>query len=87
VTKYFATSQGGRLVDAFASGIAHEVKVGYVTMSPRIASQIAKDAELLATGQVQGVAWHFLASPTTGLSGASDSVIEALTKARIRIYP
>jgi hypothetical protein len=37
----------------------HEANVGHQSLTPTIARQIAKDAELLNTGQVSGVTWHF----------------------------
>ena len=84
-SKHFATSQGARFVDAFANGVAHESKLGFVSMSPRISAQIAKDAELLAGSTVDDVAWHFYRSAATGRIGAAPSVLHALGKAGIRV--
>jgi hypothetical protein len=42
---------------------------------------MAKDAELLGTGQVSGGAWHFFESPVTGLGGPSGPLLQALEEA------
>lgn len=52
---YFKTSQGRRFVDQLAGRTAHESKVGYVATTDFIKKQAAKDAELLATKQVDEV--------------------------------
>jgi len=80
---YFKTSMGGRYVDRLAEGVAHESKVGYTTLTSNIQRQIAKDAELMATGKVDEVVWHFFQSPVTGLVGPSGPLEEALDAAGI----
>jgi hypothetical protein len=80
---YFPTSQGGRFVDQLVDGIAHESKVGYKSLTPTIARQIAKDAELIGTSQIDGATWHFFQSPVTGLAGPSGPLREALEAAGI----
>jgi hypothetical protein len=82
---FFRTSQGARFVDQLVGGVANEAKVGYQSLTPTIARQIAKDAELLGTGQVSGVTWHFFQSPVTGLSGPSGPLLEALEQAGIDV--
>jgi filamentous hemagglutinin len=82
---YFRTSQGGRYVDQLVSGIAHEAKVGYQALTPGIQQQIAKDVELVATGQIKGSVWHFFRSPVTGQVGPSSSLAEELARAGIQI--
>ena len=82
---YFKTNQGGRYVDQLVNGIAHESKVGYTTLTKSIQRQIAKDVELMATGDIKGSVWHFFKSPATGLGGPSDPLAKALTKAGIQI--
>jgi RHS repeat-associated protein len=85
--KYFATKagKGGRYVDQFVDGVAHEAKTGYTTLTKEIQQQIAKDAELLANPNsgVKKVVWNFFESPTTGKAGASKPLLEALQKAGI----
>ena len=65
--KYFPTTvgKGGRYVDQFVNGVAHESKVGYTTLTKDIEMQIAKDAELLANSEKTGVKevmWNFFKS-------------------------
>jgi RHS repeat-associated protein len=75
---YFETSDGARYIDQLVDGIAHESKVGYTPLRESIARQIAKDAELIATKQIQGSVWHFFESPVTGLGGPSQPLVNAL---------
>jgi hypothetical protein len=53
-------------------------KVGYTSLTSRIQLQIAKDAELLNNGTVQGINWHFFPSPVTGLGGPSKPLLKLL---------
>jgi RHS repeat-associated protein len=82
---FFRTSQGSRFVDQLVNRIAHESKVGYTTLTKEISRQIAKDAELIATRQIDGATWHFFRSPITGLGTPSAPLREALEQARIGI--
>lgn len=82
---FFRTTLGRRFVDQLVGGVAHEAKVGYTVLSQRISTQIAKDVELVATGQVQAAIWHFFQSPATGLGGPSDPLRQALQQAGIGI--
>ncbi|HEU4730906.1 MAG TPA: SpvB/TcaC N-terminal domain-containing protein [Kofleriaceae bacterium] len=82
---FFRTSLGRRFVDQLVNGIAHESKVGYTTLTPSVAKQIAKDAELMATGQIKGATWHFFESPVTKLGGPSGPLRQALEAAGIGI--
>jgi RHS repeat-associated protein len=75
---YFSTSQGGRYVDQLVNGLANESKVGYVCRTAKITKQIAKDVELLNSGDVNGVTWHFFESPVTGLKGPSAPLVKLL---------
>ena len=78
---FFRTSLGSRFVDVLdAANIAHESKVGYTVLSNSITRQVLKDAELLSTGQVRGVTWHFFRSPATGLRGASQPLLNELAR-------
>lgn len=74
-----------RILDQVVTGtggiVAHEAKVGYVkSLSEEVRTQIAKDAELVATRQVKQVVWHFFRNPTTGKIGANQKVLDALKK-------
>lgn len=60
----FSTSLGVRRVDLLTNGIANEVKVGNHSLTNAIQEQIRKDRELLTSGQVRGVVWHFMSNPT-----------------------
>jgi Bacterial TSP3 repeat len=69
----FDTSLGPRRVDVLQGRTAHEVKVGRTGLTSRIRSELAKDSELLASGdeQVREVVWRFERSPATGRAGPS----------------
>jgi filamentous hemagglutinin len=82
---YFKTSLGGRYVDQLAGGIANESKVGYTCLTSDIQLQVAKDAELIAAGRVQGATWHFFTSPVTGVGGPSQPLLNALQQAGINV--
>ncbi|WP_232446110.1 filamentous hemagglutinin N-terminal domain-containing protein [Burkholderia ubonensis] len=82
----FQTTQGTRIVDQLAPGnIANEAKVGYTSFDVDTALQVAKDAELLKTGAVNGVTWNFYTSPVTGRGGPSPKLLKALTDAGIKV--
>jgi filamentous hemagglutinin len=78
---YFSTSLGGRYVDQFVDDVANESKVGYTSLTQSVQLQIAKDTELLQTGNVQGVTWNFFTSPVTGRGGPSGPLYNALQNA------
>ncbi len=79
--QYRKTSLGGRYIDQLsADKIAHESKVGYTTLTKRIRTQILKDSELINTGSVEGANWHFFTSGVTGKGGASQPLLDFLTK-------
>jgi hypothetical protein len=82
---YFRTSQGGRYVDQLVNGIANESKVGYQSLTPTISRQIAKDVELINSGQIQGSTWHFFQSPVTGMGGPSQPLLNALQQNGINV--
>ncbi|KZM54599.1 MULTISPECIES: SAR2788 family putative toxin [Aeribacillus] len=79
---YKRTSLGGRYIDVLdTSGIAHESKVGYVTLTKTIKKQIDKDYLLIkdkSVKDVKGAKWHFFRSDKTGKVGASKSVKDYL---------
>lgn len=78
------TSLGVRYVDQLVEGIANESKVGYTSLTSSVKTQIAKDAELVATEQVKGAVWHFFKSPVTGKVGATKQLIKELEKNNIQ---
>jgi hypothetical protein len=83
---YFPTSDGGRYVDQFVDGIAHEAKVGYVSLrSPGIQRQIMKDVELIKLKRIRASKWHFFRSPVTGCIGPSGPLRQALIEKGIEI--
>lgn len=82
---FFSTSRGARFVDQLVDGVAHESKVGYVSKTTEVARQVAKDTELIQSGQVEGAAWHFFPSPVTGKCGPSDPLCTMLEEAGIQV--
>jgi hypothetical protein len=83
-------TKGLRFVDGFGVTddgirIAVESKVGRTSLSEFVQKQIAKDAELLATGEVDQVIWRFAKSPKTGKVGPTAPLREALQKEGIKI--
>jgi RHS repeat-associated protein len=84
--KYFNTSQGGRFIDQLIKGMAYEAKVGYVSLTEEISIQVAKDVELLFTGQVDSVSWVFFPSPITGLFGPSGPLYNLLIQNGISVF-
>jgi hypothetical protein len=81
--KHFKTSTGSRYVDQLVDGVAHESKVGYTTLTKAVQRQIAKDVELISSGQVNSATWNFFRSPVTGKAGASQPLLNALKEAGI----
>ncbi len=69
--KYFPTSMGGRFVDQYAKGIAHESKVGYTSLTRRIKIQVLKDEYLIKKRSIDGAHWYFFESSVTGKIGPS----------------
>ena len=59
-TGAFKTAHGNRYIDRLVDGVAHEAKAGIdVALTPSIRKQIMKDVDLINTGQVRDVHWHF----------------------------
>jgi filamentous hemagglutinin len=82
----FQTDQGVRIVDQLTpDNIANESKVGYTVLDADTLLQVSKDTELLNSGVVNGVTWHFFTSPVTGLGGPSPTLYNALTNAGIKM--
>lgn len=47
--------------------------------------QVAKDVELLVTGQVERYEWHFFTSPVTGKIGPTEALFELLDQNGIKV--
>jgi hypothetical protein len=60
---------------------ANESKVGYQSLTSANRLQIAKDVELMQSGQIQGSAWNFFQSPVTGAGRPSGPLADALRQA------
>ena len=76
-----------RVIDILVDDVAMESKVGRVSRTSDIETQIAKDVELMKnqnTG-VKTVEWHFSKSNVTGKIGPTPSIEEALRNAGIKI--
>ena len=82
---FFKTTTGPRYVDQLVNGVANESKVGYTSLTTDVSRQIVKDVELVNTGQVNSVTWHFFTSPVTGKGGPSGPLFDALQKAGINV--
>jgi hypothetical protein len=82
---FFRTTRGARFIDQLVNGVANESKVGYQSLTQDLATQIAKDVELVQSGQIQGSVWHFFVSPVTGLGGPSGPLLQALRQAGITV--
>ncbi|MHA7666952.1 hypothetical protein [Mycolicibacterium sp. HS_4_1] len=89
---YRSTSLGARYIDVLNTRtlVAFETKVGRTAFGSRIRAQVAKDAELLTTGQVKSVTWVFkLANPALPASAANGgptaNLLNALTKVGIGV--
>ncbi|MGY5319957.1 hypothetical protein ACXA45_12085 [Neomicrococcus lactis] len=78
-----ACNRNARIVDSLSDGVAHESKVGYVSLTPMIRKQIASDAYLRGTRQIKGAHWHFYPSDHTNQVGPSSQVIDELEKSDI----
>ncbi|OHD72647.1 MAG: hypothetical protein A2355_15980 [Spirochaetes bacterium RIFOXYB1_FULL_32_8] len=80
--QYFKTTgiPRGRFVDQLVDGIANESKVGYTSLTKSIQTQILKDVELISKGKIDGAVWHFYKSPITGQVGASQPLLNELSK-------
>ncbi|WP_162830392.1 RHS repeat-associated core domain-containing protein, partial [Amycolatopsis palatopharyngis] len=78
---------GRRVIDVLTpQGLAIESKVGRTSLTKDVRRQIQRDVELRSAGNpVSSVEWHFSSSPTTGLSGPTGPLREALQKAGISI--
>jgi hypothetical protein len=64
--------------------IGYEVKTGLVSMSPNVQMQIIGAQQIVQSGQLNAIEYHFLTSPITGQIGAADSVLSQLTASGIK---
>jgi RHS repeat-associated protein len=77
-----------RYVDRLVKRIAHESKVGRVSLTrgpEGTMTQALKDYELLQRGEVDAVIWHFWTSPVTGKGGPTGPLKAFLENHRIVI--
>ena len=80
----FELENGGtRVLDwvNFEARVGYEIKTGFVSTSSDIQVQIAGAKEILSSGQLDAIEYHFLTSPITGEVGASESVLSQLKAA------
>ncbi len=63
-----------------ADGIAHESKVGRVSLTKNVKLQILKDAELVRKRAIKSAHWHFFRSEVTGKIGGTKPLLDFLTK-------
>ena len=84
--KYFDTPYGRRFVDVFADGIAHESKVGYVSLTDFVKTQIRKDIYARdVLGEVDEIVWNFFESGVTGKKGPSGPLCDYLIENNIKV--
>ncbi|MEP6732533.1 MAG: DUF4157 domain-containing protein [bacterium] len=83
--KTFVLSGSNREVDCHSpDGIAREGKFGPQGLSSEIQGEINKDIQLVKSGAVKGVEWHFYENPQTGI-GPSGPLRDALRDANFKI--
>lgn len=80
---HFDTDVGQwRKVDALdRDGVAHEAK--YTVNQADARQQIAKDVELMRSGRVKGVVWHFFRHAVNGSTGLTDKLRRDLERSGI----
>lgn len=67
-----------RIIDVLVDGVAHESKVGPVSLTEFTKRQILKDAWLVRNGDIDGVQWHFLASGVSNKVGPTKPLLDFL---------
>lgn len=82
---FFRTDKGGRYIDQFVNGAAHESKVGYTTLNRSTKAQIYKDAALMKSKDIKSSTWHFFQSPITRKLGPSKPLFNELQKNGIKV--
>lgn len=73
-----------RRFDVFADGVAHESKVGAVSLTQGIRSQINSDAYFMEQKMIDGAHWHFYPSGITEQLGASKPLLDLLDEKGIK---
>jgi hypothetical protein len=81
--KTYKTTLGKRRADFIVDNEIHEAKAGRKGIGEKMQGQIDKDAELLKSGKVDGVTWHFFKSSLTKDDGATPDLVKALKSAGI----
>lgn len=78
------TAQGERIIDVLDSdGVGHEAK--YTVNKTDAKLQIAKDGELIRTGQVKGVIWHFFYVEKLGRYDTTSALLQLLEENGIMV--
>ncbi|WP_156364895.1 hypothetical protein [Aeromicrobium sp. Leaf245] len=72
-----------RRFDVVADGIAHESKVGKVSLTASVEKQLRSDAYLIETGAIEGAHWHFFASSASNTLGSSKRLLDRLDELNI----
>ena len=83
--KFFKINGTTRQIDNFIDGVAQESKVGRVSKSKFVKSQIDKDVSLLLEGKVRKVEWRFFKSKVTGKGGYTDEFADYVKKANKKL--
>jgi hypothetical protein len=79
-----STSYGERFIDVLdADGFAHEAK--YTVNKADTELQIKKDAELIRSGQVKGVVWHFFLLKNKGKFDTTPALLRELEENGIMV--
>ncbi|MCU0497868.1 MAG: hypothetical protein MUF87_10995 [Anaerolineae bacterium] len=83
------SSSDNRIIDMWDShtGIAHEAKTGYTSITTRVGEEYGKDLRLLhdPNTPVENVVWHFYTSLTTGKLGPSKPLYNLLIDAGFNV--
>lgn len=79
-----STPYGDRIIDVLdADGFAHEAK--YTVNKADTKLQIKKDAELIRSGKVKGVVWHFFLVKKTGKFDTTPTLLRELEESGIMV--
>lgn len=73
-----------RRIDVLADGVAHESKVGRVSLTAEIRKQIESDVHLIQNGDIQEAHWHFFASDVTKKMGPTKPLLDFLEEKGIK---
>jgi hypothetical protein len=79
-----STPYGERIIDVLdADGFAHEAKYNVNMSATKL--QIEKDVELIRSGQVKGVVWHFFLLKKTGKYDTTPALLRELEENGIMV--